>query len=556
MLLALTLTLLSAQATHAAPAGSSLLLHGGRILLGDDTQRSVEALLARDGRVEAVGTLVELQSRAQALGAQVVDLAGAVAVPGLHDAHGHVEAYGAALEQVDLTGVPSLEALVQRVAERAKSTPKGEWILGRGWDQNLWPDKSFPHHRLLSAATPDHPVYLDRVDGHAAFANAAALQRAGLAGELPPDAASGADGMIVLDAQGRASGVLVDNAMQRVQQHVPTPSQEVRTRRILKAQAALLAHGLVAVHDMGLEPEQIDLYRKLDEQGLLLVRISGYLWGNDELGAAHEAVIPGDRVQGRFALRGLKLMADGALGSRGAALLEDYSDQHGHTGLMLLDDAALAQRLEWAGQWRLQPAIHAIGDRANRVVLDAYERALRASPQLRELRPRMEHAQVVSPKDWARFAQLGVVPSMQPVHLTSDMPWAGERLGAERLRGAYAWKSLAPDLTQLAFGSDFPVESPDPLAGLYSARTRAVARSPKTFEPSTALTGAQALAAFTQGAAHAVGAEANLGRLSPGYRCDVTVLSVDPVACEPQALHQARVLHTIIDGRLVYTRGP
>jgi predicted amidohydrolase YtcJ len=212
--------------------------------------------------------------------------------------------------------------------------------------------------------------------------------------------------------------------------------------------------------------------------------------------------------------------------------------------------------LEWAGQWRLQPAIHAIGDRANRVVLDAYERALRASPQLRELRPRMEHAQVVSPQDWARFAQLGVVPSMQPVHLTSDMPWAGERLGAERLRGAYAWKSLAPDLTQLAFGSDFPVESPDPLAGLYSARTRAIARSPKTFEPSTALTGAQALAAFTQGAAYAVGAEAHLGRLSPGYRCDVTVLSVDPVACEPQALQQARVLHTIIDGRLVYTRGP
>jgi hypothetical protein len=245
----------------------------------------------------------------------------------------------------------------------------------------------------------------------------------------------------------------------------------------------------------------------------------------------------------------MKLMVDGALGSRGAALLEDYHDQPGHRGLVLLDEAGLRSRLGLCVEWSLQPAVHAIGDRANRMVLDAIEAVQAESPRLAALRPRIEHAQVVAPSDWPRFARLGATPSMQPTHLASDMPWAAQRLGVERLRGAYAWRDLAPDPSMLAFGSDFPVESPDPLAGIASARTRRVARSAESFEPLKALDGRQALLAFTRGAARAGFDEDRHGRLVEGLRCDMTLLDVDPVECAPERLSSARVLGVVLSGK-------
>lgn len=547
----------AASCAVAVPAQSSARwFQGGRILLGDESGGAVESLLEQDGRVLAIGTRAELASRAKELGAQTVDLRGACAVPGLHDAHGHVEAFGEALEQIDLVGTASSEELVARVAAGAGKLPEGEWVLGRGWDQNLWAGKAFPTHERLSLAVPGHPVLVRRVDGHAALVNLAALKLAGLDGVLT-GAAEPPGGQILIDERGYATGVLVDAAVELVAKLVPGPSPAVRERRILRAQDALLGHGLVCVHDMGVDPAQIAVYRDLDRRGLLELRVVGYLAGNDGLGdEARAAVAAGDKPGGRFVLRGMKLLADGALGSRGAALLEDYADQHGHKGLLLLDERTLQQRLQSCVELGLQPAIHAIGDRANRLALDAIERIQLVQPKLRALRPRIEHAQIVAPKDWERFPALGVTPSMQPTHLTSDMAWAEERLGVERLRGAYAWRELAPDIANLAFGSDFPVESPDPVAGLYSARTRSVARSDKAFAPAGALSPAQALAAFTSGAARAGFDEKERGRLLKGQWCDMTWLSTDPVACGDADLKSARVLGVVVAGRVLRDARP
>ncbi|MEY2746673.1 MAG: hypothetical protein RL112_1715 [Planctomycetota bacterium] len=523
---------------------------GGRIRAGEECEQVVESLLEKDGLVLALGARAELAELARANRALEVDLRGAWAVPGLIDAHGHVEALGASLEEVDLVGVRAEAELVERVRAAARATPRGEWIVGRGWDQNLWDEKRFPTEAALSAAVPDHPVLLSRVDGHAALANRAALRAAGLDGVLA-GAGKVEGGEILLDAEGRATGVLVDAAVDLVRSRAPVPTRAVRARRILAAQEKLLACGLVGVHDMGLEPDQVAAWRELDAAGRVELRVVGYLWGNGELGEAERAAtLAPEAPRGNFALRGMKLMVDGALGSRGAALLEDYHDHPGHRGLVLLDEAGLQARLERCLEWSLQPAVHAIGDRANRMVLDAIERLQARSPRLAALRPRIEHAQIVAPRDWPRFATLGVTPSMQPTHLTSDMPWAAERLGAERLRGAYAWLDIAPDLRRLAFGSDFPVESPDPLAGIASARTRRVARGAEPFEPKKALDGRQALLAFTRGAARAGFDEGRHGRLVKGLRCDMTLLDLDPVECDPARLEEARVLGVVLAGRV------
>ncbi len=534
---------------HASEASARWFV-GGKIRAGEESELLVESLLEKDGFVLALGSRAELQELARAHAAVEVDLRGAWAVPGLIDAHGHVEALGAALEQVDLVGARSEAELVERVRVAARATPPGEWIEGRGWDQNLWEDKRFPTHAALSAAVPDHPVLLSRVDGHAALANRLALRAAGLDGVLT-GAKPIAGGEVLLDSQGRATGVLVDAAVELVRARMPAPGRATRARRILAAQEQLLSCGLVGVHDMGLEPEQVAAWRELDAAGRVELRVVGYLWGNGELGEAERAAtLAPEAPRGNFVLRGMKLMVDGALGSRGAALLEDYHDHPGHRGLVLLDEAGLQARLERCIEWSLQPAVHAIGDRANRMVLDAIERLQAKSPKLAALRPRIEHAQIVAPRDWPRFATLAVTPSMQPTHLTSDMPWAAERLGAERLRGAYAWLDLAPDLRTLAFGSDFPVESPDPIAGIASARTRRVARGAEAFEPKKALDGRQALLAFTRGAARAGFDDARHGRLVKGLRCDMTLLDLDPVECDPARLAEARVLGVVLAGRL------
>lgn len=531
-----------------------VLFRGGKILLNDGKGTTADALLAVDGKVFAVGKLADLERRPEAAAAARVDLAGAVAVPGLQDAHGHIVGYGNSLVDVDLRACKTYDEVVQRVVERASQTKEGAWILGRGWDQNLWPEKEFPTHAKLSEKTPKNPVFLTRVDGHAALANQAALAIAKLDG--PMDREPKVTGGRVLISAGRATGVLVDEAMELVRKCMPVADVQTIQTRVLAAQAKLLAYGLTCVHDMGTSRAELDALKDLRERGRLKMRIVSYLAGTERLDEPmlKDLPLPPDPLD-LLSCSGVKLIADGALGSRGAALLADYSDAPGEKGHMILDAKALSSRIAMCWTHHLQPAIHAIGDRANRTVLDVYETLETVYPEAKELRPRIEHAQVVSLKDWPRFPALGVIPSMQPVHAISDMPWAVARLGKDRVRGAYAWRALAPELRLLAFGSDFPVESPDPLAGLYAARTRTnpgETPSDGAATRSEALDGASALSGFTSGAAYACHQEDRRGRLLPGFGCDITVLDVDPVTCDPAALKSAHVIMTVVNGEIVW----
>ncbi len=530
------------------------LFHGGRILLNDGKGTAVQALLARAGKIVAVGALAEVEGFPEAKDAVRVDLAGATAVPGLQDAHGHLVSYGASLVNVDLRGCASFEEVIARVVERAGHEKEGAWILGRGWDQNLWPEKTFPRHAKLSEKTPKNPVFLTRVDGHAAIANRLALAAAKLDHEFV-DEPRIQGGRLLLDGEGRPTGVLVDQAMDLVQKNIPDPGRAATEARILGAQEKLLPYGLTCVHDMGTTRVQLDILEDLRARGKLRLRVVAYLAGTDDLTDEMLKGLPlAPDEKDLLCCPGVKLIADGALGSRGAALLEDYSDAPGERGLLILDEKQLSTKVALCQSHGLQPAIHAIGDRANRLVLDIFETLMTVYPNARELRPRIEHAQIVSLKDWPRFPALGVIPSMQPVHAISDMPWAVDRLGKERARRAYAWRALAPELRPLAFGSDFPVESPDPLPGLYAARMRSnPAGGPDaTLSADQRLDGASALAGFTSGAAYACHQENRRGRLLPGFACDLTVLSVDPVACDPAALLSAHVAMTVINGEIVW----
>lgn len=540
------------------------LFHGGTIHTGfsagdaeGEAGPRASALLTRGMRIIGVGSLETLAATDEGKRAERIDLRGGHAFPGFQDAHGHIEGYGAFLEEVDLKGCATYAELVRRVQARAAEVPAGTWILGRGWDQTLWPGQSFPHHRELSAATPDHPVLVDRVDGHAALANGAALSAAGLDGdELPEDPVGGA----ILRESGRATGVLVDTAMGLVSRHVPEPDADARRRRILRAQEALLATGLTCVHDMGVDPGAAKgLFPAVRDDGALKMRVVQYVYGNgltsqsefDGLGAAPDG-------RDVFTVRGIKFMVDGALGSRGAALIAPYSDDPASRGLARFDVDSFGRQVTMAAKAGLQPATHAIGDRANRMVLDAYARAAEDVEGFRALRPRIEHAQVVAQADFRRFGEQQIVASMQPTHATSDMRWVPARLGNDRAAGAYAWRTISEATpVPLAFGSDFPVERPHPLEGFYAALTR---QDPSGgpdggFFPDQRLSANAALAAFTSGAAFAAGQEDRRGRLVGGYCCDMTVVDVDLTrldASTAKAALDAEVLMTVVNGEILY----
>jgi predicted amidohydrolase YtcJ len=560
LLLSLLPTMTLACTTTPEPGGSrgSVLFHHGQIYLHADAPETVEALLVRDGRVVRGGCEAELRALAKGESLTTVDLGGGTAVPGLVDAHGHLSGYGFALESVDLRGCLSYREVIERIATGAAAREPGSWVQGRGWDQTLWEGRAFPHHAELSAAVPDHPVYVGRIDGHAALVNARALELAGLDRVFAEDE-DPEGGEIHLGEDGKPSGVLVDQAMELVSNLIPPPDRATLRRRILAAQEALLSHGLVGMHDMGCDGEVLSVLEELEAEGLLRLRVIEYIWVNDGIPADLVARYPRpeDADPARhLRVIGAKLMLDGALGSRGAALLEEYSDQPGELGLLQMPLVAFEELLAGVAAAGLQPATHAIGDRANRLVLDAYARRSASDPAFAALRPRLEHAQIVAASDWPRLAELGVIPSMQPTHATSDMRWCERRIGARRLAGAYAWRHLSGEGAPLAFGSDFPIESPDPLAGLHAARTRQDADGwPEGgWFPEQCLDGREALAAFTRGPAIAAREEDARGSLRPGCFADLTVLDVDPIACPPSLLLEAEVILTIIDGAVVFRR--
>ena len=550
-------------AERPAPA-TQVFTHGNiYTLVGPPPERvedepRCEALAVRDGRVVALGSNADVQPHVGAA-TQVVDLSGHTAIPGLVDAHVHVQGLGRALSQVDLVGTRSYAEVIERVRRGAASLPAREWVLGRGWDQNDWPDTAFPEHEELSRAVPEHPVYLRRVDGHAALLNAAALRLAGVG----PETREPAGGRILRRADGTPSGVLVDRAMDLVAAKIPAPTAAERQRRLHLALTHAASLGLTGLHDAGIQAEDFADFRLLLGRGELHLRVYALLDGTPEAGSATDSLL--QRLQrdggipfdpsGHLALRGVKLYADGALGSRGAALLAPYSDEPGTLGLPQHEAAAFLQLVRPLHAAGLQLATHAIGDAGNRMVLDTYEALQRQLPRA-DCRHRVEHAQVLAPADIPRFAALGVLPSMQPTHCTSDMPWAGARLGPERERGAYAWRSLRATGAMIVAGSDAPVEALDPLLGLYAAVTREDTSGAPAggWHGDQRLSRSEALRAFTAWAAYASFTESALGTLELGKRADLSVFDRDLLRVEPRELLQARAMLTVVGGAIVYER--
>jgi len=540
---------LAAQQPAQQPA--DLIVTNARIYTVDESHPLADAMAIRGGKVQFVGST----NRALALrggSTRVVDLAGRTVIPGMVDAHGHVSNLGLALRIVDLTGTASYDEVVARVAERAKTVPAGTWVTGRGWDQNDWGNTAFPTHDKLTAAVPNHPVYLTRVDGHAGLANAAAMKAAGVtAASRDPEG-----GHIERTSGGAPAGVFVDNAQGLVSRVIPRPTRDEVKAQVQAAIAEAQKWGLTGVHDAGSSSQDLDIYEELGKAGALNFRM--YAMIADDSAALARWFARGPLVGGydnTLWVRSVKLYVDGALGSRGAALLDAYSDDPKNTGLFVGQPShirAVAERGLRAG---FQINTHAIGDRGNRVVLDAYEQALRAVP-VADHRFRIEHAQVISPDDIPRFASLGVIPSMQASHQTSDMYWAGTRLGSTRLLGAYAWRSLLDNGSIIPNGSDFPVEEVNPLISFHAAFSRQDARNwpPSGWHPEQRMTREEALRSITLWPAYAAFQEQLMGSLTPGKLADFVVLDQDIMRVAPELVLKTQVLATYVGGKAVYER--
>jgi len=535
----------------AQPDRASILIHNAVVYTMDAKQPRAEAVAIRGSRILAVGSSADIL-KMRGPYTRVIDAQGGTVVPGLHDAHGHFTSLGALLQRLDLRGTTSYAQVLDKVRARVATAKPGEWILGRNWDQNDWPTKVFPTHGELDKVAPDHPVYLNRVDGHAALVNTAAMKAAGLTRESkdPPG------GRIIRDARGAPTGVLVDRAMGLVSRAIPPDTDAQMAEQIRLADRECRRLGLTMVHDAGVSPRVAEMYKKVATEGGLHTRLYVMLRGSlAELAPLFAKGPIVDEAEGRITVRAIKITADGALGSRGAALLEDYSDERGNRGLLLMEPEQMYELTLAAAKAGFQTCIHAIGDRANRIVLDLFERVQKAVPAARELRLRNEHAQILDAADIPRFAKLGVIASMQGTHCTSDMPWAPARLGAQRVaEGAYVWQKLLKTGATLANGSDFPVEEANPMLGFYASITRQdpAGHPPNGWAPDQRLTREQALASFTINAAFAAHADKQLGSLEAGKLADLVMLSKDIMTVPPREILATRVLRTIVGGQVVH----
>ncbi len=545
------LGLLLGPAAAAQQRPADLVVTNARIHTADATRPLAEALAVRGGRVAFVGS--ERGARALAgPNTRVLDLDGHTVIPGMVDAHAHLLGLGTALRRVDLVGTRSYEDVIARVVERARTVPAGEWIQGRGWDQNDWADTEFPTHEALSRAVPNHPVYLTRVDGHAALVNARALELAGVTGATTdPDG-----GRFLRDAQGNPTGVLIDNAEEVVARVIPAPARGELREAVLAAIAEVNRWGLTGVHDAGVGGGVIDVYEELAGEGRYDLRNYVMIRSDDETLARYFARGPQSGLHDdRLWIRAIKISSDGALGSRGAALLQEYNDEAGNRGLITTPFERVRDVAVRALEHGFQLNVHAIGDRANRMVLDAFEEALAAVPTA-DHRFRIEHAQIVHYQDIPRFAELDVIPSMQGSHQTSDMYWAMDRLGWTRARGAYAWRSFLETGVVIPNGSDFPVESPNPLISFKAFVTRRDADGWPAggWFPEQRTTREEALKSMTLWPAYAAFMEDVAGSLTPGKYADFVVLDQDIMSIDAERILDTRVLMTVLGGEVVYQR--
>ncbi|TPE59072.1 amidohydrolase [Sandaracinobacter neustonicus] len=479
-----------------------------------------------------------------------LDAKGRTLIPGLIDAHGHIMALGLQLRSLDLTATTSLADAQTKIAAYAAKDTSAGWIRGGGWNQVSWGLGRMPTAAELDAAYAARPVWLSRVDGHAGWANTAALKVAGIT-KATKDPAGG---RILRDAAGNPTGVLIDAAMDLVEKAAPPPSAGEREKALEAALAHLASVGLTGVHDMGSSAEDWALFRTFGDEGRLTLRITAYAAGMPAMEAISPLRPTPWLYNGRLKLQGIKLMADGALGSRGAWLLKPYSDEPGTRGLQFLDDAKMKNLFSRANYLGYQVAVHAIGDAANRQALDAFTEIRPAYSD--KFRNRIEHAQVIDPADIPRFAELNIIASVQPTHATSDKAMAADRLGEARLTGAYAWATLRKAGVKLALGSDFPVEPANPFYGLHAAVTRQDRQNqpPGGWRPEDALTLQQAFAGFTTDAAWAGGQDGKAGQLTEGSFADFLLLDRDPFTIGPAELPQVVVEETWLDGKRVYVK--
>jgi predicted amidohydrolase YtcJ len=545
--------LIIAAALAALPAHADTIIdraNGYTLNAAGQLQRFTSLGFDDLGRVVAVGS--EAQTAAALPKAEHIDAQGKTLLPGLIDAHGHVFELGEIASGVELYSPTTLNAAVKAVADFARSHPKKAWIIGFGWNQEIWKLGRFPTAAELDAVVNDRPVLLHRVDGHAVWVNTKALEMAG----IDKNTADPSGGKIERDAAGRPTGVLVDAAMELVNRVVPLPTPAEARATLDVALSSLAKVGLTSVHDAGIKVAQDDIYRDYADHGKLTTRVYAMIGDTaadfDELSKEGPLKSYANDV---YALAAVKLYSDGALGSRGAALLAPYSDMPSTKGLLFYPDAEMRAKMNKAMKAGYQVNIHAIGDAGNRQILDAYAALI---PQYNNvgLRHRIEHAQVVTLDDIPRFKQLGIIPSMQPTHATSDQNMAEQRVGHERIKGAYAWRSFLDQGSQIACGSDFPIESPNPFEGLHAAVTRQNNAGVPLggWYKNQAMTMLEAFRCFTLDAAYAAHQEKVVGSLEPGKWADFILIDRDIFKIAPEQLGKTQVLQTWMGGRKVYGR--
>ena len=520
-----------------------LIVHNGVVLTLDGANTIAKAVAVDSGRVVAVGPERAILNKYAA--DLSVDLRGGVLTPGLMDGHAHLIGYADGLLEANLFGTTSWEDAVERVVKHQAEWPS-EWAVGRGWDQNDWDSQAFPDRALLDAAFPNQPVALERIDGHALVVNGEALRRAGLLSGAVPVVEGGE---VVLDADGVPTGVLIDNACGLVSGIIPVQPESRRLEALMDAQANLLAHGIVGVTDAGLSPAEIERIDALQQSGALKLRVNALVSASDENIAW--LVDSGRRIEDWLVVNGVKFYMDGALGSRGALLRQPYSDRTGWFGLATQREQEFKRQIETLHGHGLQAATHCIGDSATALVLDAYADVLEGP---NDLRWRIEHAQVVSEEDVARFGNYSVIPSVQPTHATSDMYWAGERLGRNRIRRAYAYQELLQALGMTALGTDFPVEDIDPRKTFAAAVARMDAEGYPVggFQSENALAPEQALRGMTQWVALAQFQENALGTIEIGKWADFTWMDRNWLEVDAQSARATRIYGTCIAGEWCY----
>ncbi len=536
---------LSAQSPNA-----DLLLRNAHVLTMNEKQPSAQAIAIRGERIVWVGSAGKAK-RLYPKAARTIDLHGATVLPGIIDAHTHLINLGESLVRLNLKDIPTEKEIVERVKQRAASAAPGEWILGWGWDEGKWAS-NYPSNQALSNATPRNPVFLVGLHTFAAWANQRALDLAG----INKDTKDPENGKILRDEKtGEPTGILLNRAQDLVAKHIP-PMTLVQAKRAMQLAAReCVRNGLTSIHEAKVTPLEAQAFHELVREGRLPLRVYGMLDGADK-NLVEEWLKRGPEIDShhRLTIRSFKIFADGALGSRGAALLEPYSDAPQTKGVMTSPESEVYSLTRRSLQAGFQVCTHAIGDAANRSVLDAYAQAEKEVPASHDPRLRIEHAQVLAPEDIPRFAKLGVIASMQPTHCTSDMPWAEKRLGPQRIKGAYAWRSVKDSGAHLPLSSDFPGETLNPFYGIYAAITRQDPQGnpPGGWYPKQKLTLEEALRGYTVEAAYAEFQESEKGSIEKGKLADLIVISKDITKSPPSEILSIRVLKTFVGGKVVY----